>query len=213
MPPGIETDRERLSAPSGASKDVALSKDSAPSNDEGPSKDVVALYHEYADFVWRCLQRFGVSETDQPDVLQEVFLVVHQKLSTFEGRSRWSTWLYGISLRVASRQRRRVRHRRECPIEADDVLSDGPSPERSTERSQAIEALSHILDSMPPSKRAVFVMFELEGLTCDEIATLLGVRVGTVYSRLHYARQLFLAELERLQQGPMLADIGIEVSR
>lgn len=155
------------------------------------------VYREHGDFVWRCLQRLGVPEADRFDLLQEVFLIVERKLPSFEARSTLSTWLYGIALRVASGQRRRVARRRESSMEsAADAAAPG-TPEAQLECRQLAARLNSILDRLPLDKRAVFVMFEMEELTCDEIAEIIGVPVGTVHSRLHHARKLFERALER----------------
>ena len=67
------------------------------------------VYEEQFRFVWRSLRRLGVRESDVADAAQDVFLVVHRRLDEFEGRSKVSTWLYGICYRVA-RDRRRLAH-------------------------------------------------------------------------------------------------------
>src|SRR5689334_15233045 len=67
------------------------------------------VYEEQFRFVWRSLRRLGVRESDVADAAQDVFLVVHRRLGEFEGRSKVSTWLYGICYRVA-RDRRRLAH-------------------------------------------------------------------------------------------------------
>ena len=82
-------------------------------------------------------------------------------------------------------------------MSADDELNP-PAPawrrpdQEASDREQ-LERAERVLGRMSPVKRTVFVMFELEGLSCQEIADELGLPVGTVYSRLHSARQLFLA--------------------
>src|SRR5580704_17504684 len=66
-----------------------------------------AVYDEYFPYIWRSVQRLGVAVSQADDAVQEVFIVVHRKLPSFEGRSSIKTWLYGITLRVARVQRRR----------------------------------------------------------------------------------------------------------
>src|SRR5262245_10586363 len=94
--------------------------------------DVVGIHETHADFVWRSLQRLGVRPADLEDALQEVFIVVHRRLDTFDGSSRLSTWLFGISIRVAAAMRRKAHLRREHPTPdvvdaADDESSDPES--------------------------------------------------------------------------------------
>ena len=159
------------------------------------------IHDEYADFVWRSLQRLGVRESDLEDALQEVFIVVHRKLDTFDGSSRVSTWLYGICLRVASANRNRAHVRRERPTPEfeDSIDNDHANPEAAFATLEERQRLMDVLDTLAPEKRAVFVMFEIEGVPAVEIAEILGVPVGTVYSRLSTARTEFAEGAKRLQ--------------
>ncbi len=157
--------------------------------------DVARVYAGYANFVWASLHRLGVRDADRQDLLQEVFLVVHKRLHAFEGRSKLRTWLYGICIRVVTAHRRRAYVRRERPMaeppEPARATSGGDSPEADAMRKQATQRLEAMLDEMDLEKRAVFVMFEIDELPADEIATILGAPVGTVHSRLFAARRQF----------------------
>ena len=163
--------------------------------------DVTAIHVAHADFVWSTLQRFGVRDADLEDALQEVFIVVHRRLDSYDGVSKVTTWLYGIAMRVAAAFRRRAHVRREKVMdEVPEGLHEDEqslSPEELTSRKQARATLDAILDSMDLDRRAVFVMFEVEELSCDEIAVIVGVPTGTVYSRLHKARKEFATLVER----------------
>ncbi|MGD0528021.1 MAG: sigma-70 family RNA polymerase sigma factor [Polyangiaceae bacterium] len=166
---------------------------------EASRLDVLSIHEEHADFVWRTLQRLGVRDADVEDQLQEVFVVVHHRLHTFDASARMTTWLFGICMRVASAYRRRA-HRRREQIVADvpeEGLVDESGPEHEASAREARERLLGVLDLMDLEKRAIFVMFELDELPCDEIADVLGVPVGTVHSRLHAARKDFQAALAR----------------
>ena len=84
------------------------------------------VYDENFRFVWRSLRRLGVREGDVPDAVQDIFLIVHRKLGEFEGRSKVTTWLFGICLRVARDRRRAaglgaVSHR-DPAVEVDPFL-------------------------------------------------------------------------------------------
>jgi RNA polymerase sigma-70 factor (ECF subfamily) len=158
------------------------------------------IYESYFDFVWRSLRRLGVHPAALDDAVQEVFLVVHRRLSEFEGRSSLKTWLFGISMHVAQRLARTLA--RHPADELPDVLFDRPTtatPQDEAARNEAIILLYAILDELDPDKRAVFVMAELEQLTAPEIAEALGAPLNTVYSRLRAARRAFEASLKRLQ--------------
>lgn len=161
--------------------------------------DVLSIHEEHADFVWITLQRLGIRDADIEDQLQEVFMVVHRRLHTFDGAARMSTWLFGICLRVAAAYRRRAYHRREraaCDL-PERASADEASPEEAASAKEARARLAAILDTMDLEKRALFVMFELDEVPCEDIAELLAVPLGTVYSRLHAARAAFQAAVTR----------------
>lgn len=165
-----------------------------------PPLDVLAVHRAQADFVWRSLQRLGVRQADLDDVFQEVFVVVHKRLHTYDGTSALTTWLFGVCMRVAAAQRRRAWFRREVPT--DDVAATheappGEAPDEALEARQARAELHRVLDKMDLDKRAVLVMFELDELGTEEIAKILGVPVGTVWSRLNAARKQFQKVLTR----------------
>jgi len=167
--------------------------------------DLLTIHAEHADFVWLTLQRLGVREADVEDLLQEVFVVVHRRLDTFDGaRSRVTTWLYGICVRVASGHRRLAFHRREQLGDVPDAPDRAATPEEAVVAQQAQARLRAVLDAMDLERRALFVMFEIDELPCEAIAEILGVPVGTVYSRLHAARKEFEAALRRVEarSGP-----------
>src|SRR5262245_25709599 len=79
--------------------------------DAGALVSFEALYDEHFDFVWRTVRRLGVPEALVDDAVQEVFLVVHRRLGSFEGRSSLKTWICAIVTRVASDSRRSVRRK------------------------------------------------------------------------------------------------------
>lgn len=160
-----------------------------------------AVYDEHFQFVWRSLRRLGVREADVPDAVQDVFLVVHRKLAEFEGRSKVTTWLFGIAMRVA-RDRQKLAYTRRRVDDEDAVagcVDASADAFAELERKQGLELLELILDGMPMEQRAVFSLFELDGLTGDDIAELLEIPLGTVYSRLRLAREVFQRAVTRLR--------------
>ena len=163
---------------------------------------MITVYRDHADFLWRTLFRMGISEPDLPDAMQEVLLVVHRRLASFDGRSKLTTWLYGVCLRVTSNLRRGRRRRRETPLGGDTdelVLVHHDHPEHLMARRDARKRLTQALGALDPEKRSLLVMFELEAMSTEQIAELLGIPLGTVHSRLHTARRLFQQALFRLE--------------
>jgi len=160
--------------------------------------DVAAVYRENAGFVWASLQRLGVRDADLEDVLQEVFVVVHKRLASFDGSSKMTTWLFGICMRVAANHRRRGFRRNETTV-ADIPESAGEAtPEDDLTRRETRRRLEALLDELDLERRAVFVMFEIDELPCEDIAAMFGVPVGTIWSRLHAARKDFQKALARM---------------
>ncbi len=162
------------------------------------------VYDAYATFVWRSLQRMGVPTSDLEDALQEVFIVVHRKLPQYDAeRAKLSTWLFGISLNVA--RKHRAKSRLTFGFDVDAQAGSSGNQEAILQSRQQAERLNLILGKMKPEHSATFVMFELEALTCQEIADLTGVPVGTVYSRLHKAREQFKELAEKAEKAPSRA--------
>jgi RNA polymerase sigma-70 factor (ECF subfamily) len=155
------------------------------------------VYRAYFAYVWRTLRRLGVREADAPDAAQEAFLVVHRRLAEFEGRAKLSTWLFRICLHVASDHSRRAHVRREVLDGADfDALSHPASrADAGALLREDLARLERGLSALDIDERAVFVLFEIEGATSAEIAASLEVPLGTVYSRLRRARQIFVDAL------------------
>ena len=162
-----------------------------PDGDRKPFREV---YDAHARFVWRVLLRLGVPERDLPDAVQDVFVVVHRKLPEFDPRAKMTTWLFSICRRVASDRRQAAHARRELPHgEPLDAPRDEAPPDAAAllDRQRARALLDAIVQRMPEEQRIVFGLFELEGMSGDEIAELLQVPVGTVRSRLRLARTMF----------------------
>lgn len=154
--------------------------------------DFEELYRTHHDFVWRTLRRMGVGERDAMDAGQKVFLIAHRRLSMFDGRSTVRTWLCGIALRVASDYRRSALARREVLVaETPGDASREADQLRQLEVRERLAILDEVLSEMPIEQRTVFVLFELEELSGEEIASLLAIPEGTVRSRLRLARRAF----------------------
>src|SRR5687768_6380913 len=155
------------------------------------------VFRREAPFVWRALRRLGVREADVEDVCQEVFVVVHRKLADFEGRSSLRTWIYGICARTASDYRRSARVRHE-------IVTDTPPETTSDARQHDVVALrearaklDRILDQLDDDKRSVFVLYEIEELSMNEVAEALHCPLQTAYSRLHAARKIVETAVEK----------------
>jgi RNA polymerase sigma-70 factor, ECF subfamily len=154
------------------------------------------LFEEHGSFVCRSLRLLGVQEADLDDLLQEVFLVVYQRLSDYEEKGRARSWLYSICTRVAHAHRRKLGRRRESvPVREEAVA---PTQLESVEDREAL-ALGHtLLQQLTPQQREVFVLYEVEDMPMSEIARALDCPLQTAYSRLNRARARILAEVQRV---------------
>jgi len=153
---------------------------------------VADVVREHAAYVGRSLRYLGVPEADVEDAAQEVFVVVHRQLGGFEGRSRLTTWLYGICVKVASARRRRIATRGERVMESPPESAVGPEQDAHVQRSEARRRLLAVLDRLDDDKRAVFVLYEIERQSMQDIADALQCPLQTAYYRLHAARKAVL---------------------
>lgn len=159
------------------------------------------IFVDCAPFVWRALRRLGVHASDIEDVCQEVFLIIHRRLPSFEGRSSIQTWIYGICVRVTADYRKRAHRLHESTSEE---LPDYPTlanqhDELEDQQSRAL--LDASISKLDDDKRAVFVLFELEELPMTEVAEAVGCPLQTAYARLYAARRVVEAALRRATAG------------
>jgi RNA polymerase sigma-70 factor, ECF subfamily len=162
--------------------DATGDKDTMPSWDE--------LVRQHADRVYRLAYRLSGSQHDAEDLTQETFIRVFRSLQnyqpgTFEG------WLHRITTNLfLDMVRRRSRIRMEAlPEDYDRVPAQGPGPEQVYHDARLDPDLQSALDALAPEFRAAVVLCDIEGLSYEEIGATLGVKLGTVRSRIHRGRQ------------------------
>jgi len=160
-----------------------------------------ALYEQHASFVCRSLRRLGVPEADLDDMLQEVFLVVYQRLADYQERDRARSWLYSICTRIAQAQRRKLGRRREDVTSEPSLGAADAAQLQSVEDREALAHGNRLLGLLPAEQREVFVLYEVEDMTMAQIAEAIRVPLQTAYSRLYKARQRILAELAQKTDG------------
>lgn len=163
------------------------------------ARDLETIYAEHFAFVWRNVRRLGVPAAVSEDLAQDIFLVVHRKLSNYQGGS-LRAWLFAIARGVVANWRRSAQRdsARMRAIAAEEVQSH-PQPHAQVERAEAVRTLYALLDELDEEKREVFVLAELEQMPVPEIASALDVNTNTVYSRLRLARAQFKAAVVRYQ--------------
>ena len=158
------------------------------------------LVTRYESKVYRLAIRMLRNPQDAEDALQETFMQVFRGLAGFEGRSKFSTWLFRLATNVCLM---RIRHRETEPsklLPLEDYLpkleeGDSPQmmdwadrPEDALLSKESREKMMEALDKLPPEYRAVFILRDIEGFSNAETGESLGISVAAVKSRLHRAR-------------------------
>jgi len=172
----------------------------APAMSKADAARFRAMVDANFDFIWRSLRGLGVPAASIDDAAQQVFWTASQKLSTIAAGSERS-FLFATARGIASNARRSQHRSREL-LDDEAIAShvDGaPDPEQAVATREARRVLDRILDGLSEDLRAVFLLYELEGQTMAEIASILGTPMGTVASRLRRAREEFQAAARRFQ--------------
>jgi RNA polymerase sigma-70 factor (ECF subfamily) len=151
------------------------------------------LYRAHARTVLGWVIRLGGPDLDAEDVSHEVLLVALSRVTTLQGE-RIEPWLFGVTRRVVANARRRARIRRFFGLgQVPEPVDPGPSPELALERGQQRRKVQEALMTLSEAHRTALVLIDLDGRTAPEAAEMLGISVGTVYSRVHHARRAFRA--------------------
>lgn len=163
--------------------------------------DLHVIFEEHADHVGNSLRRLGVRDADVPDLVQEVFVVVHQILPDYDPERPFWPWLFGILYRTAAAYRRKAFR---------EVLDDGSVIDARADSSKNLDEAIRLeenrrlvlaaLQHVELHRRAVFVMADIDGVAVPEIARTLGIGLNTAYSRLRLAREDFRAAVTRLSK-------------
>ena len=155
------------------------------------------VYAEHFELVWRSLRHLGVPAVALDDAVQDVWLVVHRRLPEFDGRSKVSTWLFGISINVARARRRARQERHPSEPLPEGLPSAGLDPERALASRRAWTLVQTFLDELPELTRAIFVSTLLENFSPAETAAATGLDVSTVYHRVRALRRSFQRFMQR----------------
>ena len=157
------------------------------------------IYRELREQVLSLGFRMTGRKEDAEDVLQETFLLVHRHLAKFKGESKVSTWVYRIATRVAldlHKKRSAQAHDPLAPEHADDLSA--PLPYDPLQSREEVQRIQQALQSLSPGFNAVLSLLGVDGLSPAEVAEILGIPEGTVWSRATHARR----KLRELLQSP-----------
>ena len=178
------------------------------------------LVEAYQDRIYGYLSRMLSDPDEAEDVAQEVFVRAYRSLGKFRGASSFHTWLYRIASNLAIDVARRRKRQDNSVYSLDasvevgedeydrDIPDDSGAPDQLTEQREVREIVRQVVDELPEKLRDVVILYELQGESYEDIASILDVPLGTVKSRLFNARGQLKKKLQRmveagdLQVGP-----------
>jgi RNA polymerase sigma-70 factor (ECF subfamily) len=150
------------------------------------------LYDRHSRAVWRVLARVMNGSADVEDVLHATFLKLPEVAFSFDGRPSCRNWLCGVAVRLALRRGRTLERftRMLSRFARAQWVQPSADPESQNILSEDLAALQRALETLPPKKRAVVVLVELQGMAQEDVARVLGVPAATVRTRLFSARRV-----------------------
>jgi RNA polymerase sigma factor (sigma-70 family) len=164
------------------------------------------LILKYRERLYSVIYNMTANREDAADLAQEAFIKAFQSINRFQGQSTFFTWLYRIAVNSTVTHLRKNRLRTFFSLEKIteegktseiiSALTDQSGAERGAFVKELQEKLNEALQKLSINHRTVVTLFEIDGLSHTEIAEVMDCSVGTVRSRLHYAKQLLQAELQ-----------------
>lgn len=171
------------------------------------------LVSDYQERLLKIAYGITLDHEESREIVQDVFINAIAKISGFRGERGLGPWLRKITVNASLNWKRKWKRRfrwQHTPLEADteflvyDKAADGETPETRLREKQEERALARAVAQLPEAIRAVFVLNALEGMSYKEISETLGIKEGTVSSRLYRARKMILnavQESETSQRG------------
>ena len=166
------------------------------------------LVAKYQRKLWRLLSRFIRDPAEVEDVAQEAFIKAYRALPSFRGDSAFYTWLYRIGINTAKNYLVAMGRRAPTATEFDseeaesfedgDQLRDINTPESMLMTKQIAATVNQTMDELPDELRTAITLREIEGLSYEEIASIMSCPIGTVRSRIFRAREAIAAKLRPL---------------
>ena len=173
---------------------------------EGNQDSFEELLSRYNNKVYSLATRLTRNPEDAEEVLQDVFVTVHRKLTSFEGKSSFSSWLYRVTANAAFMKLRKRRQHQSVSLE--DLLqqpqlisalrtSENTYVDAQSIRNEMLVALENAISKLPDEYRPVFILRDVDGLTSKEVGKILDLTVPAVKSRLHRSRLMLRRRLAR----------------
>jgi len=163
------------------------------------------IYECHVADVDRWVRRLAGPREDVEDLVHEVFLIAVRRRGSFRGDASIKTWLFRIAHNVVRGRRRServrhwlfARHAEKLPAEAVPIVT----PLEAIEQHEQSARLYAALDRIPDDYRVALILYEIEGLSGEQVAEFLGVPLGTVWVRLHRGRAKLFHELSREEES------------
>ena len=165
------------------------------------------LIRKYDRQIFRIAQHITQNREDAEDVVQDAFLKAYEKLDQFQGNSKFYTWLVRIAVNESLMRLRKRRTGKMVSIDEDIETDEGsvprdladwsPNPEQNYSQAELAKILRKTIQGLPPGFRVVFVLRDVDGLSTEETAEMLGLSVPAVKSRLLRARLQLRERLSR----------------
>ena len=174
----------------------------------GDKRAFELLVMKYQRKLGRLLSRFVRDPAEVEDVAQEAFIKAYRALPTFRGESAFYTWLYRIAINTAKNYLVALGRRAPTTVGVDiddaenfedaDQLRDASTPESELEGKEIAGVVNKAMDALPEDLRTAITLREIEGLSYEEIASVMNCPIGTVRSRIFRAREAIATELRPL---------------
>jgi RNA polymerase sigma-70 factor (ECF subfamily) len=165
------------------------------------------LVGKYRERIWAVIYHMTSNREDAADLTQDAFIKAFQSINRFQGQSSFFTWLYRIAVNGTLNHLQKNKLRRFFSLEKirddepvanllDQLADPGDASDRRACLSELQQKLNEAMQKLSTKHRTVVTLFEIDGLSHEEIAESTGTSVGTVRSRLHYAKQLMQSDLK-----------------
>lgn len=200
----------RLETPHVYNKDVVNPKDRVRDPDaaliertvRGDEQAFEQLVAKYERAVFNTIYRYIGTYDDVEDVAQDVFLRVWRHAGKFKGKSKFSTWLYRITVNQCLSYRSK---HKQTPVSLDGIIEKGPVPaslqtQIDTAQRERVQIIQKVLNELPERQRMALVLSQYDGLSYKEIAAVMKVSVGSVESLIFRARNALREKFDILRK-------------
>ncbi len=164
------------------------------------------LFRRFRNPIYAVAYGITLDREESADIVQEVLIKVFENIKNFREESRLDTWIRRISVNESLNWKRKLKrrfrwHHKPLDENEEETGFEGGQPDTLYEKRMQEKILDEKLKTLPEEARTVLVLKEMEGLSYDEIAKILNIRVGTVSSRLYYARRKLAGSLKEYNDG------------